>query len=57
MTKEEEFRANTSVAVVQAAWEHMANMAISAKCEAEALRAENEELKERIKGLENDPSP
>lgn len=48
MTKEEEIRANVAVAVVQLAWESMANQAIEAKTALALAQARIKELEEKI---------
>lgn len=57
MTTEEEIRANTSVAVVQRAWEDMANQAITARTEATIAQAALAVAKARIKELEEKYEP
>lgn len=57
MTPEEEIRANTSVAVVQRAWEDMANQAITARTEATIAQTALVVAKARIKELEEKYEP
>lgn len=55
MTKEEEIHANIAVQTVQAAWEHMCNVAIAARADAEVLKLRVKELEDKYEPKDIEP--